>query len=199
MSYRRNVTIGVVLISIGLLGIFIYNFNVFGLVDMNRAEDIANQYLNTQNNADLAIDEIMEFEHNFYVVYYEKSTDIGAYEMLIDKQNGHIFPEYGPNMMWNLKYGHGGMMGNPRRGGYSTPNITGDPLNETESVNIAQEFLDETYPGSIAEDPHPFYGYYTIHTMLDGEIFGMLSVNQYTGDVWYHNWHGEYINSFESH
>ena len=53
----------------------------------------------------------MEFEQNFYVIYYEKSTVVGAFEMFIGKGTGCIFPEYGPNMMWNTKYGHGGMMG----------------------------------------------------------------------------------------
>ena len=68
-----------------------------------------------------------------------------------------------------------------------------------ESIQIAQQFLDEVYPGAEAEEAHPFYGYYTIHTMRDGEVFGMLSVNQYTGAVWYHNWHGAYITSVEAH
>jgi len=66
--------------------------------------------LTSLNSLDLAIGEIMEFEQNFYVIYYEKSTGIGAFEMLIDKRTGRIFPEYGPNMMWNTKYGHLGMM-----------------------------------------------------------------------------------------
>jgi uncharacterized membrane protein len=43
--------------------------------------------------------------------------------MLIDKNTGQIFPEYGPNMMWNLKYGHGGMMTGP--GGMMGPMISG--------------------------------------------------------------------------
>lgn len=72
-------------------------------------------------------------------------------------------------------------------------------IDEDEAMEIAQAFLDEVYPGSEADDPHPFYGYYTIHTTRDGEIFGMLSVNLYDGGVWYHNWHGEYIQSKESH
>jgi hypothetical protein len=31
--------------------------------------------------------------------------EAGAMELLVDKSSGAIFPEYGPNMMWNLKYG----------------------------------------------------------------------------------------------
>jgi hypothetical protein len=136
----------------------------------------------------------MEFEQNFYVIYYEKSTSFGAFEMLIDKNNGRIFPEYGPNMMWNTKYGHGGMMG-----GQSPPPSTEEIIEEGEAITLAQKFLDEVYPGSEAEDPHPFYGYYTIHTTKNGRIFGMLSVNMYDGVVWYHNWHGDYIQSLELH
>jgi hypothetical protein len=54
-------------------------------------------------------------------------------------------------------------------------------------------------PGAVADDPHPFYGYYTIHVTKDGKIVGMLSVNGYDGTVWYHNWHGAYIRSLELH
>jgi hypothetical protein len=147
------------------------------------------------HDADLAIDEIMEFEQNFYVVYFEKSTGIGAFEMLIEKDTGRIFPEYGPNMMWNTKYGHGGMMGGWRQ----TPNAQ-MPIDQAEAIAIAQEYLDQYVPGAVADDPHPFYGYYTIHHITkDGNIHGMLSVNGYDGTVWYHNWHGAHIQSLELH
>jgi hypothetical protein len=62
--------------------------------------------LDSLHDADLTIAVIMEFEQIFYVVYFEESTGIGAFEMLIEKNTGRIFPEYGPNMMWNTKYGH---------------------------------------------------------------------------------------------
>ncbi len=184
--------VGLMLVGIGLVGVLYYNYLSSRAMSMERAEGIAERYLNSLNAPDLAIDEIMEFEYNFYVVYYEKSTGIGAFEMLIDKESGRIFPEYGPNMMWNTKYGHSGMMGG------STPPI-GEAIDEEQSLEIAQAFLDEVYPGSEAEDPHPFYGYYTIHTSRDREISGMLSVNIYSGAVWYHNWHGAYIRSLEHH
>jgi hypothetical protein len=129
-------------------------------------------------------------------------------EMLIDRTTGRIFPEYGPNMMWNLKYGHGGMMTGPggmmggfggMMGGYYSEGYLDDPMGAEEAMGIAQKFLDTAYPGAEVDDPHRFYGYYTIHSTRDGEIFGMLSVNAFTGQVWYHNWHGEYISSIESH
>jgi hypothetical protein len=58
----------------------------------------------------------------------------------------------------------------------------------------AQEWLDRYLPGTAAADEaDAFYGYYTIHVMNDGRIYGMLSVNGYTGAVRYHTWHGEFV------
>ena len=63
-----------------------------------------------------------------------------------------------------------------------------------EAVDGAQKWLDARMPGVMAGDEaESFYGYYTIHTMTDGEISGMLSVNGSTGQVWYHNWHGSFV------
>jgi len=43
------------------------------------------------------------------------------------------------------------------------------------------------------EEADRFYGYYTLHVLKDGQIYGMLSVNGYTGQVWYHSWHGPFL------
>jgi len=91
--------IGFAIIAVGLAGILYYNMFTARDVSLERAEIIAERYLNSIKDDDIAIGEIMEFEYNHYVVFYEKSTDIGAFEMLIDKESGRIFPEYGPNMM----------------------------------------------------------------------------------------------------
>ena len=56
----------------------------------------------------------MIFDNNAYARITEKSTGIGAMELLVDPASLVVFPEYGPNMMWNLKYGMmsgAGMMG----------------------------------------------------------------------------------------
>ena len=81
------------LIAIGAIGIIYLGYLSPTTLNLARAEKIANNYLESLNNPDIAIDEIMEFEQNFYVVYYEKSTGIGAFEMLIDKETERIFPE----------------------------------------------------------------------------------------------------------
>lgn len=181
------------LVSVGIIGLTLVFFQP-RVYSMDDAFAMSERYLISLNTRDLAIGEIMEFEQNFYVTYYEESTGVGAFEMLIDRGSGRIFPEYGPNMMWNVKYGHGGMMGN-----WSQTPSGQMSIDHNEAILIAQEFLDVSYPGTIAEDLHQFYGYYTIHVIKDGEIYGMLSVNGFDGAVWYHNWHGSYIQSRSVH
>ncbi len=38
-----------------------------------------------------------------------------------------------------------------------------------------------------------FPGYYTVDFEVNGQTAGMLSVNAYTGQVWYHTWHGQFL------
>ena len=103
---------------------------------------------------------------------------IYAFELLVNKRTGQIFPEPGPNMMWNLKYGHmgGGMMGgrNYRRQDPAAP----AKVKPEQAIKNAQRYLDALYPG-LKADPKVdrFYGYYTIHAMKDGKVYGMLGVN----------------------
>jgi len=169
-------------------------------ISIDQATEIAQTYLTSLANRDLAIDEIMEFQYNFYVIYYEKSTGVRAFEMLIDPYTGRIFPEYGPNMMWNTKYGMmngmggmGGMMGGGMMGNQRGPPTTDMPVTKDQAAKIAENYLKTNVPGASTEDPDVFYGYYTIHILKDGKIYGMLSVNGYDGQVWYHSWHGQFI------
>ena len=108
---RKKLALGIVLVSVSVIGLLMFGVSQLRTTSIDLALSIAEGYLTSLDSSDLAIDEIMEFEQNFYVIYYEKTTGIGAFEMLIDKDTGRIFPEYGPNMMWNTKYGHAGMMG----------------------------------------------------------------------------------------
>jgi hypothetical protein len=67
------------------------------------------------------------------------------------------------------------------------------PVTTSDAEKIAQAYLNSYLPSSSVEDPDVFYGYYTIHVLKDGKPYGMLSVNGYTGQVWYHTWHGTFI------
>ncbi len=178
-------------------------------VTMDQAKSIAQEYLSSVGNSNLAIKEIMEFQNNFYVVYYEKDTGTGAFEMLIWKQSpssmmgagmmggrvslGVIMPEPGPNMMWNTKYSvmNQGMMG------WRYQTTSAMTITKDKALQLAQEYLDNNLNGAKVEDATPFYGYYTIDYTVNGKIAGMLSVNGYTGQVWYHSWHGSFIQEIE--
>ena len=191
MIEKRH-ALGAFLVSVGILGLLALSAFQPRYYNIDQALNVADRYLTSLNNPDLAIREIMEFKQNYYVMYYEKSTGIGAFEMLIDKSTGRIFPEYGPNMMWNTKYGHAGMMAGRRAAPSGQM-----PITQSKAVTLAQQFLDRYHPGAITEDVQPFYGYYTIDITRDGKVYGMLSVNGYDGEVWYHSWHGTYIQSLE--
>ncbi len=153
-----------------------------------QAKALTNQYL-TGASSNLKIKEIMEFSNNFYVRVQEKSNGTNAFELLIDRYTGRVMPESGPNMMWNTKYG---MMGTS--GGTPT---AGMPVSAQNASQYAQGWLDLNNPGAKVEDPNTFYGYYTIDVSKDGSTYGMLSVNGYTGSVWYHTWHGKFIEIVE--
>ena len=158
---------------------------------IDQAREAVEQYVARLGYGNLEVAEVMEFTRNFYAIVEETDTGIGAMELLVDKYTGAVGPEYGPNMMWNAKYGmHGGGMGGMMGGG-AWGAMTVSP---EEALQIARRWLDTYRPGVTVEShADPFYGYYTIHTMLDGEVSGMLSVHGATGQVWYHNWHGDFI------
>jgi len=157
-----------------------YNQNG-SLVSLEQAGEIAKKYLAAQNNPDLEVADLEEWEFNFYIEYKEKSTGTKAFQMLIDKYSGSVSPEMGPNMMWNTKYG---MMGS------QTGNMT---LTKKQTIESAQQFLDSRLPGTKAEDSGVFYGYYHFDVKKDNKMYGMMDVNGYSGQIWYHTWHGNFI------
>jgi len=137
----------------------------------------------------LVVAEIMEFSNHFYVEVREFDTGRGAMKLLV-LRDGSVRPEPGPNMMWNTKYGHMGMMGF-RRGLAGGGAMT---VSAEEALSIAQAYLDRLSPGLVVGDEaEAFYGYYTIHTVREGAIVGMLSVHGVTGEVWVHTWHGTFL------
>jgi hypothetical protein len=153
-----------------------------------------NRYIGATGKPNLALDEVMQFQNNFYAIVKDSTTGHGAFELLANPQTGVVFPEFGPNMMWNTEYGHMAQFGMM---GWQQP--TGAPtLSADQAQQIAQEWLDTGQPGSTVETADPFPGYYTLHITKDGQVTGMLSVNAYTGAVWYHTWHGAFVSSTEA-
>ncbi len=161
-----------------------------GTLTIEDAYEAVAQYVAGLGYTALEIAEVMEFEQNFYASVEESDTGIGAMELLIDKSTGAVGPEMGPNMMWNARYGMHGRGGGMMGGAASETNT----VPPEEALKIAQRWLDAYRPGvTVEEHADPFYGYYTIHTLKDGEIDGMLSVHGTTGQVWYHTWHGAFV------
>ena len=162
-------------------------------ITLDQAVEAAQEYLAAYGNPDLALAEVMEFTQNFYAEVEEISTGVGAFELLIDRYTGSVYPEPGPNMMWNTKYGHMGDRGGMTGGSWDQ--LTGSAtVTPEEARTQAQEYLDGYLPGaSVDDEVDAFYGYLTLHVLQDGEVIGMLSVNGYTGAVWYHTWHGDFI------
>lgn len=181
-------------------------------LSIEQAEAAVEEYLDQFSDPNLEIAEIMIFDNHAYVEIVEKDTGIGAMEVLVDPLNLTVYPEPGPNMMWNLKYGMmagygpagrmGGMMGS-RFSGSSTPRaVDADmPMSPAEALQTAQQYLDQSLPGAeVGEEAEAFYGYYTIHIEREGQIVGMLGVNGYNGQVFPHTWHGQFVEmSAEDH
>jgi hypothetical protein len=156
---------------------------------LTQASQIAEEYVATLNNPDLQVTHVEEYNENFYVEVGEKSTGYGAFELLINKYTGVVTPEMGPNMVWNTKYTFTtGACNWFRAAPTTTPTVTA-----TQAEANAQQYLDTYYAGTTAGEVTTFYGYYTIEVESNGGVYGMLSVNSYTGQVWFHTWHGSFI------
>ncbi len=176
-------------------------------VDQTKAA--AEKYIQILNVQGLEIGEVMIFDNNAYVIVRETETGLGAFELLIDPVSQTAYPEYGPNMMWNVKYsdtnhtnmmgGYGGMMGGWNYQNQTSADVAAEmTVTPKQAVEYAQQYLDSNYAGATAAtDPMQFYGYYTLDFEQDGKIVGMLSVNGYNGQIFLHTWHGTFIEETE--
>jgi hypothetical protein len=158
-----------------------------------QAQQRVQRYVAGYGTTTLAIDEVMEFQQNFYAIVKDKATGHGAFEVLVNKTTGAVFPEYGPAMMWNTQYG---MMRGMR--GYQ-PSSGSMTIAPTQATRMATQWLYQNQPGTTTETPEQFPGYYTVHILKNGRVTGMLSVNGYSGQVWYHTWHGALIQMKDLH
>lgn len=147
------------------------------LLIVSEAKDAVTSYLSQLGNKDLAVDEIMIFDNNAYVGIKDTQTGSGAFELLVNPGNKAVFPEFGPNRMWNLIYGYmsgqsangmmgqqmNQMMGNGTNGmmGSGVNGMMGSlgqpqtealqpgklPITAEQALKNAQVYLAKTYPG----------------------------------------------------
>ncbi len=176
-----------------------------GILTIDQTKQAVEGYLRIVNNSDLELEEIMIFDNHAYARIVEISTGIGAMELLVDPSTLSVYPEYGPNMMWNQKYGHtggNGMMGGAgmMNGDFFDPSFVSSEMTVSpeQASEFAQQYLDKQFPGyKISDEVYPFYGYYTIDFLEDDQPAGMLSINGYSGQVFLHTWHGTFIEMWE--
>src|SRR6266498_3183615 len=148
-----------------MMGGYGYNNANLTPLTVDQVKAAAEKYLTNLNNSDLKIAEVMIFNNNAYIVVKETSTGNGAFELLVDPGSRVAFPEYGPNMMWNLKYGclnmnqmmggnnsmMGGMtltpgasagVGNCDGNNATPPNVSAEmTVNTEQAIQSAQKYL----------------------------------------------------------
>lgn len=198
-------------------GSMMFNSNnpFFATKPLSLAEttETLNTYLATLNDSNLVVNDIMIFDNHAYAEIIEKDSGIGVMEVLIDPTTKAVYPEMGPNMMWNLKYGmmsgYGGygmgrMMGgygNNMMGRFGATEVSAEmTVTPDQAVKAAQTYLDAYFSQTnltVEEHADPFYGYYTLHVSRDGQTVGMLSVNGFSGQVFPHTWHGKLLEMSE--
>ena len=146
--------------------------------DLPDARDRAEGFAGTLGSG-LRVGEVMRFTSNYYAEL-EEPDGTKAAEVLVDPRTGAVQLEFGPAMMWNTRFG---MMA-ARPG-------SGTQLTAKQARTTGERWLARD--GLTAGEPEAYPGYYTLHTLRDGRIDGMLSVHAVTGAVWYHGWHGRFL------
>lgn len=98
--------------------------------------------------------------------------------------------------------GYGGMMGSSSGAGHAgigpvaPAQAPAGAASIAEARSYAQAWLDKNQAGvSVETSGDSFPGYFTLETLQDGKIVGMISVNATTGAVWPHWWHGAFVAS----
>lgn len=133
-----------------------------------------------QYGPEIEIEDLMAFSSNYYGVVKDAKNDQYIAEVVVDRYSGSAYPEPGPNMMWNTRYGAG------------RAQAEGVSYDLAGSKKLAEEFLTGYLPEAQIMESHEMPGYYTFDFGRQ-EIEGMLSVNAYSGQIWVHTWHGPYL------
>ncbi len=150
--------------------------------DTNVAEYVNNYVAALGPN--LEVKTIEKYSNNYYVLVWDASRNMGAFELLVF-YNGFIHPEP-HSMMWNTLYG---------------PHASGAlnyPIGLEEARGIAERWVSSRFPNATIVEEYAFPGYYTFHFRY-GDQMQMLSVNAFTGQVVFHEWHGTYIGNVLEH
>ena len=130
--------------------------------------------------------EVIWFDNGFYVELKD-AAGVASTEVIVDPTTGAVTTEPGPAMMWNTRYG---MDGGSRS--------SATTVSESRAKQLAQSWLDANRPGEDVASVDAYPGYWTVDVARAGRLTGMLSVNATTGQVWFHSWHGTFIDREDS-
>ncbi|QSZ66392.1 peptidase M4 [Methanofollis aquaemaris] len=119
------------------------------------------------------------FTQNYYAVLVDRTTGQAVGEAIVDRYTGEAGPDPGPALTWRCSVQNGAAR-------YD--------LHAAEET--AATFLRTFLPGATLLESRTFSGYHTF-AYGRGEMEGMLSVNDRTGQVWVHTWHGQYLGGEE--
>lgn len=138
-------------------------------------ESLARQY-----GSNVEVEDFMAFSSNYYAVLKDANSSQDIAEVLVDRYSGSAYPEPGPNMMWNTRYGAG-----RTQAGNAGYDLAG-------AKKLAEDFLTGYLPGAQIMESKQMPGYYTFDFGRK-DIEGMMSVNAFSGQIWVHTWHGSYL------
>jgi hypothetical protein len=180
--------------------------------DLDSVRDQVMTWLVRNGFVGYSVSGVMAFTNNDYIAI-ETPIGTNAFELLAAPGAGWLMLEP-PSMLWNTRFGMqardnwlsnwsgtGGMaslMGGARSAGvwdgwYASGKSK--VASAAEARQIATRWLARAHRGEQPAGVRAFPGYFTIDTTLDGKPAAMLSVNQATGAVWYHGWHGAFLAS----
>jgi hypothetical protein len=156
-----------------------------------RVDSLAAARLRAQVLADrlsLRVGDVVRFDNGFYAMLRAPDGS-GVTEVLVDPANGAVRFEPGPAAVWSARSAV------PADAG-------GAPLVTTEeAVRLADSWLAKQEGGLLdgltTSTPERFPAYVTLRAIRDGRVAGLVSVNLYTGAVWYHSWHGTFVEMSE--
>lgn len=139
-------------------------------------ESLARQYY----GSNVEVEDFMAFSSNYYAVLKDANSSQDIAEVLVDRYSGSAYPEPGPNMMWNTRYGAG-----RTQAGNAGYDLAG-------AKKLAEDFLTGYLPGAQIMESKQMPGYYTFDFGRK-DVEGMMSVNAFSGQIWVHTWHGSYL------
>ena len=136
-------------------------------------------------------DEIIKFRNGWEIEVLDAQGAV-VFEFIVDPSNGNVFPEMGPNMMWNTRFGMGGqgMIGGGMMGQWGRVRA-GTPfsISEEQARDIVQDYIEKNNLNADIEEVEIHPGYWEMHLVPDGLLLWQIDVNGYTGAVWLETWH----------